>query len=193
MKTRRPTASLLAWSLIGLLGGHQAAYLAVYRDPAVVAHVLRDTGHGWMWLAPLLAASAALTVLIVGLRGTAPVQSFRLRFAALAVIQASTFVAVESCERLPDGTDGARLVDDLLAGSGWLVLLLGLGFQVVAAFLLALASRVVERIAGVLRRRRRRSPRPAVPAARHAPSSVTLPINLGLARSCPPRAPPVPA
>lgn len=190
METRRPTASLLAWSLIGLIGGHQAAYLAVYRDPAVIAHVLEDTGHGWMWFAPLLAASAVLTALLIGVRGSGPVRSFRWRFAGLAMIQSLTFLALETSERFGAGGGAEHLLDHLLADSGALVILLGLTFQLLTAFVLAVASRVIDRaLAGL--GRHRRAPRTSARSVLRAVAPDSLPHRIGLARACPPRAPPV--
>ncbi len=190
MKSRRPTATLLAWSAIGLLGGHQAAYFLVYRDPALVAHVLEDTGHGWLWIAPFLVAAAAIIAMITGFRGSEPVRSFRGRFLALALVQTGTFVLLEASERAAHRSDPADLTASL-AGSGWLVLVVGIGFQLLTAFLVAVASRAIDRIAAAVRRRRTGHRHPATRAIRRREAPGSFPHSLRLARTCGPRAPPV--
>jgi hypothetical protein len=190
VKSRRPTATLLAWSVIGLLGGHHAAYLLVYRDPAILAHVLEDTGHGWMWIAPFLAAAAVVIAMIVGFRGSEPVRSFRSRFSALALVQVGTFVLIEAGERVAHGSDAADLIASL-DGSGWLVLIVGIGLQLLTAFLVAVASRVIERIGDAVRRRRVRPRHPVPRACRRWEAPDALSHGLLLARARGPRAPPV--
>jgi hypothetical protein len=180
----------LAWSAIGLLAGHQAAYFVVYRDPAVVAHVLEDTGHGWLWFAPFLAAAAAAIALVVGFRGSEPIRSFHWRFAALAFVQVGSYVLLEATERAAHG-HGSADVMTTLDGGGWLVLIVGIGLQLLTAFLVALASRAVERIAAAARRRRAGPRRPVPVAGRRWAAPDALLRRLLLARAFGPRAPPV--
>jgi hypothetical protein len=186
---RRSTRLLLAWSLVGLIGGHQAAYLAVYREPRIVVEALGATGHGWMWLAPLFCFSAALVALVVGFRGSDPVRSFRWRFAALATIQVLTFVALEAAERLTTGADASRVARDLVAGPDAPVLVVGAVLQVLTAAVLALASRLVDRLASALRERLR-SRRRVVAAPFRLPAGISaladlVPAGPGAARAPP--------
>jgi hypothetical protein len=182
---RRSTRSLLAWSLVGLIAGHQATYLLLYRDPAVIGSMLDATGHGWLGLAPIFVLSAALTALVLGFQIADPVRSFRWRFTFLALIQGMTFVTVEFAERFGGGIDvGPLLADD------WLILVVGVAMQVAVAALLAIASRVVERVAAVLARHRTASPRQrTVRVVRPwlAPLFPTTRTGLGSG----PRAPPI--
>jgi hypothetical protein len=181
--TRRSTRSLLAWSLVGLIGGHQATYALVYRDPGQMTSILDATGHGWLWLAPILVLSALLIALVVGLRGGDPIRSFRWRFTFLALIQGMTFAILEIAER---ASVHGRAFED----ADWLILLVGLSIQAGVALLLALASRVVDRVAAALAAHR--APRP-----RRRPGSILRP-SLGVfprasahGLAFAPRAPPV--
>jgi hypothetical protein len=150
---RRSTRSLLAWSLVGLIGGHQATYLLLYRDPALMGGILDATGHGWLALAPIFVLSAALTALVLGFHVAEPVRSLRWRFTFLALIQGLTFVAIEFAERFGGGID----VGPLLAAD-WPILVVGVAMQVAVAAVLAIASRVVERVAALLARHRTTNP-----------------------------------
>lgn len=183
---RRPTHVLLAWAVLGLLGGHHATYLAIYRDPALIEQMLDVTGHGWLSIAPLLALSALLTALVLGVRGSAPVRSFRWRFLALAAIQVVTFTLVEVGERQVVGGDLLAAMAD----GGWLVLGVGAAIQVGVAFLLAAASRVAERLAAALARRRTRAPRREVRSTPR-PRTIRVPRSVVAGRGWAPRAPPV--
>lgn len=182
---RRSTRALLAWSVVGLIVGHQATYLAVYHDPALVSSVLDATGHGWLWLAPIFLLSAATTALVVGFRDLEPVRSFRWRFAFLAGIQAATFTIVEIAERGATGID----LRTLSADDGHVILAVGIAIQIGVALLLALGSRVVERIAIALARPRSVRPR-GRPAQTRRPSLPTHALSAVPSRGCAPRAPP---
>jgi hypothetical protein len=188
--TRRPTRSLVAWSLAGLVVGHQATYFLVYRDPSVLASALSATGHGWLWLAPLLLASAPLTALVLSLRESAIVRPFRSRLVFLALIQATTFLALEVAERATTGASAGHLIGGLVEGLGWQILLVGVVVQVVFAALLALASKVVERVIQALRASPGRQPRHRARALRR-PVAVAHPRLRSLADVGGPRAPPV--
>jgi hypothetical protein len=178
---RRSTPALVAWSVVGLIAGHQATYLAVYRDPAQAGSVLAATGHDWLWLAPIVLLSAALTALVVGFRGTDPVRSFRWRFAFLTAIQVVTFTILEIAERGASGIDLVALVD----GGGHVILAVGAIIQTGVALLLAWGSHAVERIAAAFARTRpfrpRRRPAPlrrqclVVRPAAGAPSGASAP------------------
>lgn len=189
MASHRPPVSVLAWSAAGLLGGHHLAYALVYRDPAAIAHALADTGHGWTWLAPLLAVAMVFVAVVTGLRGDAPVTGFRARWLAVAAIQVTAFVAMEAAERLAHGVAPAGLVPSLLEGAGWAVLLLGLAIQVLIAGVVTVLSRVVATLAAVLRRRRARAARTSRGAVLHpATDRLVLPF-LGWVTD--PRGPPL--
>jgi hypothetical protein len=182
---RSSTRALLAWSLVGLIGGHQAAYLLLYRDPAVITGMLDASGHGWMLLGPVFVISAAMTALVVGFQGSDPIRSFRWRFAFLALIQVAAFVTVEFAERSASGVDVRPLL-----GDDWFILVVGSLLQVAVALLLALASRVVERVALAFAGRRTAVPRRRTVSLLR-PSTLAVPgaILPGLASA--PRAPPV--
>jgi hypothetical protein len=183
---RRPTRTLIAWSTIGLIVGHQAAYLAYYRDPAIVSEVLRASDHGWLWLAPIILFAAALTALVVGFAGSDPVRSYPHRFASLALIQVGAFAAVEVAERLAGSADLFDLVSRVDVG----ILVLGSLIQVAVALVLAAASRIVERVAATLGRARiaapRRRPTRFLRPSRSVPPALPTP-----ARPFAPRAPPI--
>jgi hypothetical protein len=183
---RRSTPTLLAWSVIGMLAGHHATYLAIYRDPTIVADVLAATGHGWLWIAPILVFSAALIALVLGVMGADPIQSFRWRFASLAGIQVGAFVVIEIAERNAAGVD---LWASLLGADDRILLLGGL-IQVAVALLLAMASRVVERIAHAIRQVRSARPRRR-PGLTLRPAFLPLPLTAAPSRANAPRAPPI--
>ncbi len=189
VKPRPSVIALLAWSAAGLLGGHQAAYLLVYRDPAVLAHVFADTGHGWLQVAPFLAAAALLTAIVVGFGGTSPIPSLRWRFSALALVQTSAFLLVEAGERLAHGGAAADPMS-ILDGRGWLVVAVGVGVQCITAALVALASEAVERIGHAARTRRARPRHRTNESVRPIDASSVLPHGRLWAVTCRPRAPP---
>lgn len=179
--TRYSVRTLIAWSLVGLIGGHQLTYLVLYRDPATV---LDATGHGWLWAAPILVFSAALTAMVLGLLGTGPVRSLRWRFAFLALIQGSTFATVEIAERSTSGMGLGHVLAE-----AWLVLVVGIAIQAAIAAVLAVASRVVERVAAALRRRASNARRPDRQLGRPTAAFVLPATYAGTGQS--PRAPPV--
>lgn len=191
MSSQRPSATLLAWSIVGLLGGHQLAFALVYRDPSAIAHALADTGHGWAWMAPLLLATAAFVALVTGIRGGSPVTRFRTRVAVLAAIQVGAFLGMEVVERLAHGTHPANLGTVLVENLGWAVLALGVVLQLALAFLLAILSAVVDRIVQALRAAAVRWPRAT--AGRRPTVVVRVAHSIDRAGAAGPRAPPVPA
>jgi hypothetical protein len=147
----RSKPALLAWSVFGLIVGHQAAYLAVYQDPDALASVLNITGHGWLSFAPIFTMSTMLVAVVLGLRDSEPLKSLRVRFAVLALIQSAAFVMLEVTERQASGIDPGLL----LSAAELPVLLIGLAVQTGLALLLALASRVVDEVAAAIRRARK--------------------------------------
>ena len=139
-------AAATAWALIGLLLGHQLAYAATYRDPNVLLHVLRDTGHNWLALSPVIGGLAVAIIFMTSAQGAARQGSMRRRFVTLAALQLSAYIAIEVIERLAHGSTFGDLPSQLTAGSGTTLLAFGVIAQLGVAAIVALLSRVVERV-----------------------------------------------
>lgn len=180
MMTMHRRAATVAWAIAGLLLGHQLAYAAAYRDPAVLLHVLQDTGHQWLALTPVVIGLAVAILAATTLRGAAGSSSLRRRYAILAAVQLTAYLAIELTERVAHGSGFGDVAAELLSGSGPMLLACGIAAQLLVAAGVALLSRVVELVAERLRANapRREAPTEQAPA----PHTWTVPIRglLGL-------------
>ena len=139
-----------SWALLALLLGHQAAYLLVFRDPQVLAHVLADTGHHWLANLPLLIGFAAAIGAVGSWRDRAPLRRSH-RLVALVALQLAAYLVLEVGERLAHGIPLADLPATLMSFEGVSLLAVGLATQLVAALLAALAGRSVAEVLRAVR------------------------------------------
>jgi hypothetical protein len=161
MHRMRGISGAISWSVVSLLIGHQLAYAIVYRDAHVLAHVLKDTGHNWLSLAPILLMAALITGLMLALgRGTQFARSRRFTLALIA-IQLVAYVGLEVVERLAHGLTYAEVLASLTAGDGLVLLLVGLGIQVLAARGTTALAREIARL-GILLLQGPALPRPSL-------------------------------
>jgi hypothetical protein len=144
MNRMRGIPGAISWSFASLLLGHQLAYALVYRDPHVLAHVLKDTGHHWLSIAPILLAASFATGMLLTLSRGAPVRRSRRFTFALVAIQLVAYVGIEVVERLAHGLTYAEVLASLTAGDGLVLLLVGLGIQIRAARGTAALARQIE-------------------------------------------------
>lgn len=144
MNRMRGIPGAISWSFASLLLGHQLAYALVYRDPHVLAHVLKDTGHHWLSIAPILLAASFATGMLLTLSRGAPVRRSRRFTFALVAIQLVAYVGIEVVERLAHGLTYAEVLASLTAGDGLVLLLVGLGIQILAARGTAALARQIE-------------------------------------------------
>ena len=167
--SRSHTVAAVGWALAGVLAAHMEAYRIVYPDAAVHDEVLASTGHVWMaYAGPLVVMSLAVAV-AAGLLGGRRWRRRGVRFATLAAIQVSAYVALEFGERIAAGADARLIVHQLRDHGFWLTLVIGCALQVLAALLGSAASGAVARAAQAS---------PAVPPG--APASAPLPELLDL-------------
>lgn len=149
MHRMRGILGAISWSFVSLLLGHQLAYALVYRDPHVLAHVLRDTGHHWLSLAPILLVASLTTGIFLALSRRARVTSSPRFTMALIAIQLVAYIVIEVVERLTHGLTYAEVFASLAAGDGLVLLLVGLGIQILAALGTASLARQIT-IIGIL-------------------------------------------
>jgi hypothetical protein len=156
----------LCWAIVGMLGGHVLTYALLFPDAHAHDAVLAESGHGWTsLLGPTILTTAVVAAGLALLRRSdAPTRG--VRFALLATLQVSLFVALELGERLGSGltldTLQHHLVDHGLAE----ILLVGGLVQLVAAWLGSALSRLV---ADVVREPGRMQPRRLGPHHRVLP------------------------
>jgi len=156
--------SAICWALVGLLGGHFLAYLALYPDAHEHADALSRSGHGWLVLAGPAVVLALAVALVAGLVGGHRGGFTGVPFRALAGIQVTAFLSLELGERLLAGLDAAALFHELIGHGLWLVLLIGVGVQLITARIGSTASQALARAAAATPQRPRgqlRAPRVA--------------------------------
>jgi hypothetical protein len=133
----------LCWAIVGMLGGHVLTYALLFPGAHVHAAVLAESGHGWTSLLGPTILTTAVMAAGLGLLRRRRTPPRGVRFALLATLQVSLFVALELGERLGSGltldTLGHQLVDH---GLGHILLVGGL-VQLVAAWLGSALSRLV--------------------------------------------------
>ncbi len=177
---------IFGWAVVGLLIGHVAAYDLVYPDGHVHAQVLEATGHQWLWVLEPSLALGVLIAAIAGLIGSRSGHPREVRFRLLALIQVSAFLGIELLERLGHGITLPDIAHELTDHGLWLVLLIGIGAQLLTAWLGSAASHSIADVAAVTSAPRR--PRTARPSVLRAVTDA--PITLRLHRAHGSRAPP---
>ncbi len=159
---------LFGVALAGLVLGHTLSYLLAVPDPLHRDLILQRTGHAYLPIAGeaalvlFLAGIAALLARAWSSRDRDPVEGFASLAVLLALVQVGAFVGQEVLERLVAGAPLAELAHDH-------VLSIGIGVQVGAALLGALALRWLARasaqLVGTVIAARVALPRPALAAA----------------------------
>jgi len=135
---------IAGWAIVGVLIGHIAAYDLVYPDGHVHAAVLAASGHEWLWLLEPSIVIGFLLAIVAGFVGSRRSHQRReARFRVLAGIQIATFLGIELLERLGHGYTAADLTHELVDHGLWLVIVIGVGAQLLTAWLASAASRTV--------------------------------------------------
>jgi hypothetical protein len=140
---RAPMLVIFGWAVVGLLIGHVAAYDLVYPDGHVHAEVLAASGHQWLWLLEPSVILGLLVAVIAGFVGSRDRRPREVRFRVLASIQVTAFLGIELLERLGHGAALTDITHELTDHGLWLVLLIGIGAQLLTAWLGSAASRAV--------------------------------------------------
>lgn len=184
--TGAPTLVIFGWAVVGLLIGHVASYDLVYPDGHVHAQVLEASGHQWLWLLEPSLMLGLLVAVIAGFVGSRSSHRREVRFRVLALIQVSTFLGIELLERLGHGVTPSEITHQLTGHGLWLVILIGIGAQLLTAWLGSAASRLIAGAAqGSSRPRVARPGRPVI-----LMSIPSLPAAAPMVRSNGSRAPP---
>ncbi len=166
----------LSLLLLGSLAAHSLAYLVVEPLPQARAHLLDETGHGYLDALPLVVGGClALTVVaLVALaararRGAASALPTWL----LALLPPIGFAVQEHVERLVGGTGGSAAVAVEPA------FLVGLALQLpLALVVLAVARRLTRAAEAIGARTRAAHPRPgAAPPAPGSPDALLRPAG----------------
>jgi len=154
---------IFGWAVVGLLIGHIASYDLVYPDGHVHAEVLAASGHQWLWLLEPSVILGFLVAVGAGFLGSRSARAREVRFRVLATIQISAFLGIELLERLGHGVTPAEITHELFDHGLWLVVAIGVGAQLLTAWLGSAVSRVVAAAAQSPVRPRTRVPsRPAI-------------------------------
>ena len=142
--TRAPMLVIFGWAVVGLLIGHVAAYDLVYPDGHVHAAVLAASGHEWLWLLEPSVVVGLLVAIVAGFLGSRRSHHHReARFRVLAAIQVGAFLGIELLERLGHGLTVSDILHELTAHGLWLVIVIGIGAQLLTAWLGSAASRSI--------------------------------------------------
>jgi uncharacterized membrane protein YeaQ/YmgE (transglycosylase-associated protein family) len=179
---------IFGWALVGLLIGHVAAYDLVYPDGHVHAAVLAASGHDWIWLLEPSVVLGFLVALVAGFMGSRRSHRRReARFRVLALVQVGAFLGMELLERLGHGLTATDITHELVDHGLWLVIVIGIGAQLLTAWLASAASRTIADAAQTPTRER-----VAKPARPHILASITSrPVPPRMVRAHGSRAPPV--
>jgi hypothetical protein len=167
----------VAWAVIGVLGGHLAAYAILFPDAHVHDRVLDQSGHGWI----ALAGPAALTALTIALgfglvTGADRGRARGVRFGTLLGLQVVLFTGMELTEHIAaSGLSLAHIEHQLLSHGLAGILVLGTLCQVVTAWLGSAFSRVVAAVAAA----RHPRARPRRRCGQHCllPITITRPMG----------------
>jgi len=138
---------IFGWAVVGLLIGHVASYDLVYPDAHVHAQVLEASGHQWLWLLEPSIILGLLVAVLAGFVGSRSSRRRDVRFRVLAAIQISAFLAIEVTERLGNGIHPDEMLHQVTDHGLWLVLVIGIGAQLLTAWLGSAASRWVAEVA----------------------------------------------
>lgn len=132
---------IFGWAVVGLLIGHVAAYDLVYPDGHVHAAVLAASGHEWLWLLEPSVVVGLLVAIAAGFLGSRRSHHRReARFRVLAAIQVGAFLGIELLERLGHGLTVSDILHELTDHGLWLVIVVGIGAQLLTAWLGSAAS-----------------------------------------------------
>ena len=190
----------LAWpialplAVLGALAGHEAGYRVAVPDAHERAHLLEQTGHGYLAYMPIaVGAGLALAVLGFSAMIVATVRHARDRRASapawlVAGLPPLVFVLQEYLERYPRHGEiewATASHPAFLAG-----LALQLPFALLAALVAAGLGRLAERVAALIGLGAIPRPRVGVPLL-GAPAPIDLPLAPVLARGYAGRAPPL--
>ena len=139
MRIRTLLAS--AWAALAVLLSHVVGYLLAYNDPSTRAHVLADTGHGWVsMLYPALALAAVVALVSSWVNARAGVARYSQRY--LIATSVVGFLSVELVERvLHEGTFSGALHN---LSTSWLPVVLGLVTLAALSPLLVRVRRALE-------------------------------------------------
>lgn len=135
------------WAASALLIGHAITYLVVYPDSAERAEVLHHTGHGWMGL-----LGPAAVLFVVGATVATLLSAFgdrggrRRAFAAHASTQVLAYVLLEVGERAAHAGSWETFRCEVFSHRSWLVLVVGIGVQVLCSLAASLLARAVGRL-----------------------------------------------
>jgi len=139
-----------AVATIATLLTHLAAYRIAAGNRAQHAHLLEETGHGWiglLWPAVIVAAA----VIVVGSLVVRKPGAGALGAKAIYLASAGAFLAVETVERWAHTGNLDAAAENLLTWQGGLPVLLGLLLLTVVSPLVVRIERVVrEKIASLL-------------------------------------------
>jgi hypothetical protein len=179
---------IAGWAIVGVLIGHVAAYDLVYPDGHVHAAVLAATGHEWLWLLEPSIVLGFLLAIVAGFVGSRRSHHPReVRFRVLASLQIATFLGIELMERLGHGYTAADLIHELVGHGLWLVIVIGIGAQLLTAWLGSAASRSIAGAAQVPT-----APRTRLPSRPHILASIAgRPVLARTVRAHGSRAPPL--
>lgn len=150
---------IFGWAVVGLLIGHVASYDLVYPDGHVHAEVLAASGHQWLWLLEPSVILGFLVAIAAGFLGSRSARPREARFRVLATIQISAFLGIELMERLGHGVTPTEITHELFDHGLWLVVAIGVGAQLLTAWLGSAVSRFVAAAASAPER-----PRTAIPS-----------------------------
>lgn len=139
MRIRTLLAS--AWAALAVLLSHVVGYLLAYNDPATRAHMLSETGHGWIgMLYPALALAGIVALVSSWVNARAGAARYSNRY--LLATSSVGFLSVELIERvLHEGTFSGALHN---LSSSWLPVVLGLLTMVALSPLLVRARLILE-------------------------------------------------
>ncbi|MFN8520432.1 MAG: hypothetical protein U0667_13780 [Chloroflexota bacterium] len=138
---RAAAITTAGWATIGLLIGHVAAYDVVYPDAHVHAAALDASGHGWLATVNPALALALVAVVAAAIAGGRSGRPRAARFRTLASIQVAAFVGIELAERLAVGMSPAQVGHELLDHGLWVILVVGILFQLLTAWVGSAFSR----------------------------------------------------
>jgi hypothetical protein len=186
----------LAWpialplAVLGALAGHEAGYRVAVADAHERAHLLEQTGHGYLAYMPI-AVGAGLALAVLGFAATIRPTHGRHGSAPawlVAVLPPLVFVLQEHVERY------TRHGEIEWATGSQPAFLVGLAMQIPFALLAALVAaglgRLAERVAALIGAGATPRPRLDVPLL-GAPAPIDLPLAPVLARGYAGRAPPL--
>ena len=194
MKRRRSLLDILhlaCLSLAGVAGAHVLAYLVGHPSAHERATRLAGSGHGYLDVGVLVAATLGCAALLhqlwTSVRGTTGAKGAGSKLPSLwvlALLQLGLFSTIELVERL----DAGGLPQLLSEPAFWI----GLPMQVVVALCARLLLRAVQVVGESIKRRRTPRATPTI-APLHSSTPVEAPRYCGFNSTFSPRGPPLAA